>query len=208
MGRHDGYRVLLPRGKWLLLGAGVSAFAHLMVFGGYSLVGERVREVVQRITFEPPPPPRVSWKPPRPATRALEFRKRPIPRGQLLAQQSRVAKTRASDVQALAAMRTETLLRQLDATQIAPPSLRRTARMGVGSGLEQATGTGGMAMSLPQLSSVEVRGVKESSQQVDMRLDMLSVKDMDTGQYQAMVIQDPDDRRKVTGYIQQGRETV
>ena len=201
MGKHDGYRVLLPRGRWLALGVGLSVSVHLVVFGGYSLLGERVREVVQRITFEPPPPPSVFFKPPRRPTRALEFRKRPIPKGAHLRQQSRVAKTRVADVQALAAMRTETLLRQLDAAQIAPPSLRRAARMGVGSGLEAAGGSGGMAISVPKLSNVEVRGVKESSQRVDMRLDMLSVKDMDTGQYQAMVIQDPDDRRKLSGYI-------
>ena len=58
-----------------------------------------------------------------------------------------------------------------------------------------------MSIPVPKLRGVQVRGVKETSQQVDMRLDMLSVQDMDTGQYQAMVIQDPDDRRKVSGYI-------
>ena len=200
MGRHGGYRVLVPRGKWLLLGACLSACVHLTLFGGYRLLGERVDEVIQRITFEPPPPPSVFYKPPRVATRALEFRKRPIPRGALLQQQSRVARTRVSDVQALAAMRTETLLRQLDAAQIAPPSLRRTARMAVGAGMEQAA-SGAVSTAMPRLTHVEVRGVKESRQRVDMRLDMLSVQDMDTGQYQAMVIQDPDDRRKVSGYI-------
>jgi len=201
-GKYDRYRVLIPSRKWLMVGVGVSALAHVTIFGGYTLIGERVREVVHRITFEPPPPPAVFWKPPRTAARALEFRKRPIPKGALLQRATRVAQTRVSDVQALAAMRTESLLSQLDASQIAPPSLRRTSRMGVGSGLAEATaGGGGMSIPVPKLSSVEVRGVKESSHQVDMRLDMLSVQDMDTGQYQAMVIQDPDDRRKVSGYI-------
>ena len=200
--KYERYRVLIPNRKWLMVGLGVSALAHVTIFGGYSLIGERVKEVVHRITFEPPPPPAVFWKPPRTAARALEFRKRPIPKGALLQRATRVAQTRVSDVQALAAMRTESLLNQLDASQMAPPSLRRTSRMGVGSGLMEATGGGGgMSIPVPKLSGVEVRGVKESSQQVDMRLDMLSVQDMDTGQYQAMVIQDPDDRRKVSGYI-------
>jgi hypothetical protein len=198
--KYEYYRALHPRWKWLYVGVGISVLAHVMIFGGYSLIGEKVKEVVHRITFEPPPPPPVFWKPPRTEVRALEFRKRPIPRGVLLEQQRRIAKTRVSDVQALAAMRTESLLNRLDASQIAPPSLRRTARMGVGSGLAESTG-GGMSIPVPKLSGVTVRGVKETSQQVDMRLDMLSVKDMDTGQYQAMVIQDPDDRRKVSGYI-------
>ena len=200
MGRHPGYRVLLPRSRWLLLGAAASVCVHLLVFGGYSLIGERVEHVIRRITFEPQPPPNVFYKPPRPASRALEFRKRPIPPGAILRRQSRVARTRVTDVQTLAAVRTGALLRQLDARQLAPPSLRSTARLGVGSDLARgAAGADGPA--LPRLSRAEVRGVKESRRQVDMRLDMLSVRDMDTGQYQAMVIQDPVDRRKVTGYI-------
>jgi len=200
MGRHDRHRVLIPSRKWLAVGAALSALVHLAVFGGYVLIGEQVRQVVHRITFEPTPPPAVFWKPPRTAVRALEFRKRPIPRGALLERTSRMTRTRVADAQALAALRTESLLSQLDAAQIAPASLRRTARMGVGAGLAQATGSGG-SIPMPRLSSVEVRGVRETSQQVDMRLDLLSIRDMDTGQYKAMVIQDPDDRRKVSGYI-------
>ena len=200
MGEFRGYRILIPRGRWLVFGASVSLGAHLLLFGGYSLIGERVERVIQRITFEPPPPPGVFYKPPRVATRALEFRKRPIPRGALLRRHSRITETRVSAAQALAATRTEALLRRLDARQIAPASLRRAGRMGVGDGPEESAASG-VELALPALSQVEVRGVKESRRQVDMRLDMLSVRDMDTGQYQAMVIQDPDDRRKVTGYI-------
>jgi hypothetical protein len=56
-------------------------------------------------------------------------------------------------------------------------------------------------LALPVLSAVEVRGVKETRQQVDMKLDLLSIENMDTGEYRAMVIQDPVDRRKIKGYI-------
>ena len=198
----DRYRVLIPNRRWLLAGVVISVLAHLAFFGGYSLLGERVREVVHRITFEPPPPPAVFWKPPRTPARALELRKRPVPREAFQQQQTRVAQTRVADAQALAAMRTESLLGQLDAAQGAPPSLRRTSRLGVGAGLAEATARGGtVSIPVPRLSGIDVRGVKKTAQQVDMRLDMLSVKDMDTGQYQAMVVQDPNDRRKVTGYI-------
>lgn len=199
---HVPYRVLVPRRKWLMLGVGVSALAHLAIFGGYSMLEDRVREVVHRITFRPPPPPAVFWMPPRTPRRSLEFRKRPVPPGALLQQQTRMAQTRVADVQALAAIRTESLLSQLDATQIAPPSLRTSARMGVGSGLAESAGTGGgMSIPAPRLSSIDVRGVRDTGQHVDMRLDMLRVRDLDTGQYQAMVVQDPDDRRNVYGFI-------
>ena len=72
--------------------------------------------------------------------------------------------------------------------------------LGAGAGGEGDEGVD-VTVVLPELSKVEVRGVKETSDQVDMTLDMLSIRDMDTGQYQAMVVQDPDDRRKISGYI-------
>jgi hypothetical protein len=192
--------VIIRQPRWWIVGLCGSAAVHLVVLGSYMSLGERVREAVQRITFEPPPPPSVFIKPPRSTTRVLEFRKTPVPRGSYLQQKTKVAQTRVQQVQAMVAMRTDNLLSQLDASQIAPPSLRRSARMGVGSG-SGSSGGGGFALALPTLSDVEVRGVKESTAQVDMNLDMLAIRDMDTGQYQAMVIQDPDDRRKISGYI-------
>ena len=193
--------VLIRQPKWWLVGLCASAVVHFVVLGSYLSLGERVREAVQRITFEPPPTPSVFIKPPRSTTRVLEFRKTPVPRGSYLRQKTKVARTRVQQVQAMVAMRTDNLLSDLDASKIAPPSLRRSARMGIGSGTATGAGGGSFALALPTLSNVEVRGVKESTAQIDMNLDMLAIKDMDTGQYQAMVIQDPDDRRKISGYI-------
>ncbi len=195
------FQVLIPNRKWLVKAAAVSVVAHFAVLGGYLVLGERVKEVVHSITFEPPPPPSVFWKPPRTTARVLEFRKQPVPKGVYLRQKDTVAKTKLSQVQAQVAMRTEALLNQLDISKIASPSLQRRAGLSAGAGAAVETGFGGLAVPLPELSSVEVVGVKETSQQVDMRLDMLSIRDMDTGQYHAMVVQDPDDRRKVKGFI-------
>jgi hypothetical protein len=196
------FGVLINNPRWLLLGLALSAFFHFILLGGYMALGERVSEVVHRITFEPPPPPSMFYKAPRTTTRTLEFRKRPVPRDAYRREQTKVAKTRVQEVQALAAMRTEALLSRLDAKAITPPSMRSQARLGVGGGSASGAGGAGIAaLALPELSKVEVRGVKETSEQVDMGLDMLSIRDMDTGQYQAMVVQDPDDRRKISGYI-------
>ena len=153
------------------------------------------------MTFRPPPPPAVFYKPPRAATRALELRKRPVPKGALMERQKSRARSRVAEVHALEAMHTESMLRGLDAASLAPPSLRQGNRMGVGSGLASDGPAGSIGGPPVPLSHVQVRGIKESSQQVDMRLDLLRIEDMDTGQYQAMVIQDPDDRRSVRGYI-------
>ena len=192
--------ILMRQPKWWLIGVAASVTVHLLVVGSYMSLGERVRDAVQRITFEPPPPPSVFIKPPRTTARVLEFRKTPVLAGSMLRQRTKVARTRVQQVQAMVAMRTDNLLNQLDASKIAPPSLRRSARMGVG-GRGSAGGGAQFALALPTLSDVEVRGAKESTSQIDMTLDMLAIKDMDTGQYQAMVVQDPDDRRKISGYI-------
>jgi len=110
---------------------------------------------------------------------------------------------RVAQVQAIAAMRTDAMLRQLNPGALTPPSLRPGSRFGVGGGdaVRDVGMTSAFGLALPVLSAVEVRGIKETRQQVDMKLDMLSVEDMDTGEYQAMVIQDPADRKKIKGYI-------
>ena len=51
------FQVLIPNRKWLVKAAAVSVVAHFAVLGGYLVLGERVKEVVHSITFEPPPPP-------------------------------------------------------------------------------------------------------------------------------------------------------
>ena len=158
---------------------------------------------MHRITFEPPPPPSLFVKPPRLTARVLEFRKQPIPRGLYLEQKGATVKARVAEVQAIAAMRTDAMLRQLNPGAMTPPSLRPGSRFGVGGGdvVRDVGMVGELGLALPVLSAVEVRGVKETRQQVDMKLDLLSVEDMDTGEYRAMVIQDPVDRRKIKGYI-------
>jgi len=197
------FGVLISIRKWIVLGIFVSLVGHLLVFGGYLLLGKRVKEVVHRITFEPPPPPSVFVKPPRVTARVLEFRKQPVPRGLYLQQKGRTVRARVAQVQAIAAMRTDAMLRQLNPGMVTPPSLRPGSRFGVGGvDVVQDVGAAGeFGLPLPVLSMVEVQGVKETRQQVDMKLDMLSVENMDTGEYQAMVIQDPGDRTKIKGYI-------
>lgn len=197
------FGILIPTRKWIVFGIALSLAVHLLVFGGYLWVGKHVEEVVHRITFEPPPPPSVFVKPPRLTARVLEFRKQPIPKGLYLQQRGTTVRARVAEVQAIAAMRTDAMLRQLNPGAVTPPSLRPGSRFGVGGGdgVRDVGMTGEWGLALPVLSAVEVRGIKETRQQVDMKLDMLSVENMDTGEYQAMVIQDPTDRKKIKGYL-------
>jgi hypothetical protein len=53
----------------------------------------------------------------------------------------------------------------------------------------------------PQAVAQAVEGAKESKDAVDMSLEMVDVEALDTGRYQAMVIQDPEDKRNIKGYV-------
>lgn len=185
------------------IGIALSLGLHLGVMGLYSLLQEKVEEVIQRITFEKPPPPGFFVKPPTATTKILEFRKVPVPQGHFLRQRTQTtAQTRVEQVQALAALRTDAVVEQLEVAEVTPAVMRHQGRLGVrGDVGAVARGMVGLGLPEPALQVAAVQGVKEARHQVDMQLDMLSVKHLDTGQYQAMVIQDPNQRRKVKGFL-------
>jgi hypothetical protein len=186
----------------LLLGVAISLGVHVGLMGSYSLLQEKVDEVIQRITFEPPPPPSFFIKPPVASTKALEFRKVPVPQGYFLRERTQTTETRVAQIQALAALRTDAMLDQMEVADIAPSSMRGSGRLAVRRGVGAvAGGVPGLGLPEPALRIAAVQGVKEARNQVDMQLDMLSVRHMDTGQYQAMVVQDANDRRQVKGFL-------
>ncbi len=49
--------------------------------------------------------------------------------------------------------------------------------------------------------SMLIEGDKEPEQKVDMRLEMVDIDALDTGKYDAMVIQDPRDKKKIKGFF-------
>jgi hypothetical protein len=53
----------------------------------------------------------------------------------------------------------------------------------------------------PQTLAMVIQGTREPKDKVDMGLEMLDVEALDTGQYHAMVIQDPDDKKNIRGYF-------
>jgi len=53
----------------------------------------------------------------------------------------------------------------------------------------------------PQAVAQMIEGKKEARDAVDMSLEMLNVQALDTGRYQAMIIQDPTDKRSIKGYL-------
>lgn len=179
----------------------VSAAIHLVLGGSYTLLlRQEVEEAIRRITFDQHPPPGFFVMPPVATAKTMEFRKTPVPQGYFLKQKKEVAQNRTQQVQALAALRTDAVLERLELNELMPSTARRDGALAGRADLN-AVVSGGLGLPEPSLRATAVQGVKEARQQVDMQLDMLSVKNMDTGQYHAMVIQDPNNRRKIKGFM-------
>ena len=178
----------------------LSLAVHLTIMGSYSMFEDEVEKAIQRVSLDRMPPPGFFVKPPTATAKTMEFRKVPVPQGYFLKQKRDTAKKRVDQMQALAALRTDALLEDLQMEEVMPSAMRREGSLAVQGGTA-ALGAAGLGLPEPSLRVEAVQGVKEARQQVDMQLDMLSVKDMDTGQYQAMVVQDPNNRRKIKGFL-------
>ena len=59
----------------------------------------------------------------------------------------------------------------------------------------------GVDVFLPEGIDIEMTATKEPEKQISMKEEMISIDDLDTGQYKAMVIQDPNDKQSVKGFI-------
>jgi hypothetical protein len=53
----------------------------------------------------------------------------------------------------------------------------------------------------PASLAQEIMGIRETKDVVDLSLELVDIGVLDTGRYQAMVIQDPADRRNIRGYF-------
>ena len=54
---------------------------------------------------------------------------------------------------------------------------------------------------IPEGIDIEMTATREPEKQISMKEEMISLDDLDTGQYKAMVIQDPNDKQSVKGFI-------
>ena len=122
-------------------------------------------------------------------TKPLELRKIPQPKRQMARRQVRLAGARMDQVQATASFNTRSLI---------------AGHVG-GSGISLSSQANFSAMSTttfePKLAAVEVTSTRASEDKIDMALEMLDVNSMDTGRYQAMVIQDATDKQAIKGFV-------
>ena len=124
-------------------------------------------------------------------TKPLELRKVPKPKRQMIRRQVRVVAARMDQVQATSALNTGTLLRGTGPSRMhfsGPASTNLPLGRGA-AGLE------------PTLAAVDMATSRVADGRIDMALEMLDVNSMDTGRYQAMVVQDPNDRQAVKGFV-------
>jgi hypothetical protein len=54
---------------------------------------------------------------------------------------------------------------------------------------------------IPEIVEINLSAAREPEKQISMKEEMISLDDLDTGQYKAMIIQDPQDKKSVKGFI-------
>ena len=122
-------------------------------------------------------------------TKPLELRKIPQPKRQMARREVQLAAARMDQVQATASFNTRSII---------------ASHVG-GSGIS-LSGQGNFAANTtltiePTLTAMAVTSTRASEHKIDMALEMLDVNSMDTGRYQAMVIQDASDKQAIKGFV-------
>ena len=59
----------------------------------------------------------------------------------------------------------------------------------------------GTKVFIPEVANIELSAEREPEKQISMKEEMISLDDLDTGQYKAMIIQDPQDKKSLKGFI-------
>lgn len=54
---------------------------------------------------------------------------------------------------------------------------------------------------IPEAIDIEMTATREPEKQISMKEELISIDDLDTGQYKAMVIQDPNNKQNIKGFV-------
>ena len=123
-------------------------------------------------------------------TKPLELRKIPKPKRQLARRrQVRLAVARMDQVQATASFNTRSFIGQMGGS-----SKIQMARNVEISSLQSVNLE-------PTLVADAITSTRTVENKIDMALEMMDVNSMDTGRYRAILIQDPNDRQALKGFI-------
>jgi hypothetical protein len=118
-------------------------------------------------------------------TKPLELKKRPQPKRRAVQREMVAVKARTARDQAVRGLQPAEALRGLARPRV-----------------EMARGLGAVQTAVePRAVAQAFEGAMQSEDVVDMSLEMVDIEALDTGQYHAMVIQDPGDKRNVRGFF-------
>ena len=158
---------------WICLGLGIAIHISLMQIGGF----EADQEVVKPLTTQ------FIKRQPR-LNKPLELKKRPKPRRRRIHREIVSIKARTVGGQRLARFEPTQVLRGL-----AQPSAEVVRITRLSSAAVE-----------PKSIAHTIASTKDIEQKIDMALELLDIEALDTGQYHAMVIQDPEDKRNIEGF--------
>ena len=85
-----------------------------------------------------------------------------------------------------------------------PKAIRRTDVMGSVPVFDQDIDAGtsvGEATATPQMASMQIRSSKDPEKRISMQEEFLDLSALDTGKYRGMVIQDPNDKQNIRGFV-------
>lgn len=184
---------------WRRLHAVTLALSVVLHLGIYGLMGwitaiESGKISVSIRLSEPTPPLTTMFRvAPPPSQKAMTLRKKPLPakkpmvRRQSLAERPRASFERVSE------------FRSSNLDQYSSGSFRaRAGAVGpvVGSGVEI-----GEESPAVETGPAVTASLKEPEKRISMQEEFLDLKDLDTGKYKGLVIQDPNDKRSIKGFI-------
>jgi hypothetical protein len=169
------------------LGYGISAGAHLLALILLVTAGVTVEQQNLRVTFQPPPPI---------LQKSFELAKRPeISEVQMEMLQSIASQPELS--QELFALGKGTggtdLLGGGPSTSLGTMSR---------AGLEQLAGAKAAGPAFEQVKMVELAAAAAPMQEaLSLKQELLNVQDLDIGRYQAIIIQDPENKKNIKGFF-------
>ena len=119
-------------------------------------------------------------------TKPLELRKIPQPKRKMVKREVKLAAARMDQVQATASFNTGAVVGRVSSP---------------GVNFSRAAAVSTLDLEPRGLTAASLAGTRAPENKVDMALEMLDIRSMDTGRYRAMVVQDPNNRQNLTGFV-------
>lgn len=164
----------------------LSAVLHaLLIFFSAEVTEKWGEEAVQKVSFEPPPPI---------LQKSFELAKRPeISEVQMEMLQTMAAQPEAStDAFALAG----------NASTIGGELRAGSAEVGSGAKFDALAGSKASELNFEQVKMVELtESAMPQQEALSLKQELLNVGDLDIGRYQAIIIQDPENKKNIKGFF-------